>query len=422
VGHSTDRQQPARASVDADPGKAVAREARRSTHLDARESRTREVSLVSGRVLAVLLAVVTVALIVVGTLWPVQAALATAGAGSGSDLLRPSSSPQAAVENLATEIARQDWEKAYSSLANKNEFTQADFERDLRGSYPSLRSHSSLESFDARPLHVSADEGQVRLNLRWSSVVGTFLDTRNLQVTKVGERWQVLWPIVKEPRVPPQVIAVNYLRWDVIYRGAEDDWGAQDVEAPHVRIVDMHPVDRGGGVVLLGELLNEDVVPAFVTVKATLLRKDGSPIATEDSFDKISHVLLPRQVTPFLIEFHKVALSQVDSVHMEPSSTLIAASADPVIGIEDQQLNGGPQPSLSGKLRNQSGEIVNVAHVLGTFYDSSGQLIWVSDGYVDRALLPDTPASFTMFVPPDIASKTKTERAVTTAYLSNRFQ
>jgi hypothetical protein len=107
---------------------------------------------------------------------------------------------------------------------------------------------------------------------------------------------------------------------------------------------------------------------------------------------------------------------------MEPSSTLIAASADPVIGIEDQQLNGGPQPSLSGKLRNQSGEIVNVAHVLGTFYDSSGQLIWVSDGYVDRALLPDTPASFTMSVPPDIASKTKTERAVTTAYLSNRFQ
>ena len=133
----------------------------------------------------------------------------------------------------------------------------------------------------------------------WS---GRSSDTRDLQVIRTGDRWAVAWPIVKEPRVPPQVIPVNYLRWDVIYRGAEDDWGAQDVESPHVRIVDMHPVDRGGGVVILGEVLNEDVVPAFVTVKATLLAKDGSAIATEDSFDKISHILLPRQVTPFLID------------------------------------------------------------------------------------------------------------------------
>lgn len=376
----------------------------------------------TGRVLAFLVALATIALVVAGTVQPVHSALAMAGAGTGADLLRPSSSPQAAVENLADEIARRDWDKAYTSLANKNEFTETDFIRDLSGSYPSLRSHASLDSFDVRPQHATADDAEVRLNLRWSTVVGTFLDTRNLQVTKSGDRWAVVWPIVKEPRVPPQVIPVNYLRWDVIYRGAEDDWGAQDVESPHVRIVDMHPVDRGGGVVILGELLNEDVVPAFVNVKATLLAKDGSAIATEDSFDKISHVLLPRQVTPFLIQFHNVALSEVDSVRMQPASTLVAASADPVIEIEDQHLNPGPQPSLTGKLRNQSGQVVNVAHVLGTFYDNTGQLIWVSDGYVERALLPETPVSFAVVVPPDIASKVKTERAVATTYSSNRFQ
>ncbi len=376
----------------------------------------------NGRLLAILIALATAALVVVGTLWPVQSALAMAGVESGADLLRPASSPQAAVENLADEIGREDWEKAYSNLANKSEFTESDFVRDLRGSYPSLRSHATLDSFDVRPLHASADDAQMRLNLRWSTVVGMFLDTRDLRVTKTGDRWGVVWPIVKEPRVPPQVIPVNYLRWDVIYRGAEDDWGAQDVEAPHVRIVDMHPVERAGEVIVLGELLNEDVVPAFVTVKATLLAKNGSALATEDSFDKISHILLPRQVTPFLIEFHKMALSQVDSIRMQPSSSLIAASADPVIEIQDQHLNPGPKPLLTGNLLNQSGQVVNVVHVLGTFYDNSGQLVWVSDGYVDRALLPQTPASFTVSLPPDIASKVKSERAVATTYSSNRFQ
>ena len=374
----------------------------------------------NGRLLAIVIASVTGALIVVGTVWPVPSAKAMAG--SGASLLRTSSSPQAAVENLADDIGRQAWGNAYSSLANKSEFTEMEFVRDLKGSYPSLRTYATLDSFDLRPLHASSDEAQIQLKLRWSSVVGAFLDTRDLRVVRNGDRWGVLWPIVKEPRVPPQVIPVTYLRWDVIYRGAEDDWGSQDVEAPHVRIVDMHPVDRAGGVVIMGELLNEDVVPAFVTVRATLLAKNGSAIATEDSFDKISHVLLPKQVTPFLIAFHDVALSEVDSVHMEPSSTLIAASADPVIEIEDQRLSPAPKASLIGKLVNQSGQAVSVAHVLGTFYDKNGQLIWVADQYVDRALLPQTPVSFAMSVPADIAVKVSSERAITTSYSSGRFQ
>ena len=376
--------------------------------------------MTTGRLLAIFIAVATVALIVVGTLWPVQSAVAMAG--SGASLLSSSSSAQAAVENLAGEIGRQDWEKAYSSLANKSEFSETEFVRDLTGNYASLRTYATLDSSDLRPLHASADEAKIQLKLRWSTVVGTFSDTRTLQVVRSDDHWAVSWPIVKEPRVPPQVIPVNYLRWDVIYRGPADDWGAQDVEAPHVRIIDMHPVDRSAGVVLMGEVLNEDVVPAFVTVKATLLAKDGSVIASEDSFDKISHVLLPKQVTPFLITFHDVALSQVDSVHMDPSAILIAASADPVIEIEDQRLNPAPEASFAGKLINQSGQVVNVAHVLGTFYDKDGQLVWVADQYVDRALLPETPISFAMSIPADIASKVSSERAITATYSSGRFQ
>jgi hypothetical protein len=376
--------------------------------------------VIAGRLLAFVVVTATVALIVVGTLWPVPSAAALAG--SGADLLRFSSTPQEAVGNLAHEIGQQAWEKAYSSLANKNEFSEEDFKRDLTGGYSSLRTYASLDNFDLRPLHVSADDAQVQLKLRWSTVVGTFFDTRDLRVVRSGDRWQVAWPIVREPRVPPQVIAVNYLRWDVIYRGPEDDWGAQDVEAPHVRIVDMHPVERSDGVVILGELLNEDVVPARVAVKATLLAKDGFAIATEDSFDKIAHVLLPKQVTPFLIAFRNIELSQIDSVRMQPSSSLIAASADPVIEIEGQHLNPAPRASLTGKLVNQSGQIVNVAHVLGTFYDNSGQLVWVSDQYVDRALLPETPVSFAIALPADLARKISSERAIVTTYSSSQFQ
>jgi hypothetical protein len=374
-----------------------------------------------GRWLAISIVVATVLLIVIGVIHPNESAAALADAGT-TGLLRPSSTPQAAVENLARDIGQKHWASAYSRLANKGEFTQADFQRDLTGTYMSLRSYATLDHFDVRPVHASQDDAQMRLKLYWSTVVGTFEDTKTLHVIRNGDRWQAEWPLVKEPRVPPQVIPVNYLRWDVIYRGAQDDWGAQDVESPHVRIVDMHPLERGDGVLIMGELLNEDVVPAYVSVKATLLSKSGAPIATEDSFDRISHLLLPKQVTPFLISFPGVELSQVASVRMDPSASLIAASADPVIAIEDQKLNPAPGASLTGKLLDQSGQVVNVVHVLGTFYDKNGQLVWVADHYMDRALLPQVPASFTITLPPDIAGQVSSERAVTAVYSSGGSQ
>jgi len=376
-----------------------------------------------GRLLALLIVVVTAVLITVGTLWPIQSASAMAGTSPRSlNGSSGSASPQAAAQSLLQAISRRNWGAAYAALANKSEFSETEFVRDLTGSYTSLRSYATLDGFDLSPLRAASDEAQFQANLNWSSVVGTFQDVRNLRVIKAGDRWQVVWPIDREPKIPPQVIPVNYLRWDVIYRGAQDDWGTQDVESPHVRIVDMHPVDRGGGTVILGELLNEDVVPAFVTVKATLLAKDGSALATEDSFEKISHILLPKQVTPFRIDFKNVRLAQVDNVRIEPSSTLVAASADPVIGVESQKLNPLPLPSLTGQLVNQSGQVVNITHVLSTFYDNRGQIIWVADQYTNRALLPQTPVPFSISYPADLADKINNYRVVTSTFSVGRFQ
>ena len=369
----------------------------------------------NGRLLAVILGATTIALVVIGTLWPAPSALAYAG---GKSLVPSSSTPEAAVRNLGNDIRAHDWQKAYESLANKAQFTEPEFMHDLTGYYPSLLTYSTLDSFEVRPLHSTDTAADVQLKLRWSTVVGPSVTTRDVHVVKDGDRWAPEWPIAKQPSVPPQVIPVNYLRWDVIYRGPGDDWGAQDAEAPHVRIVDMHPVERAEGVVVLGELLNEDVVPAYVTVSATLLAKNQTPIATEGSFDNISHLLLPKQVTPFLIRFPNVSLSSVASIRMTPLSSLVAASADPVIEIGDEQLHPAPDASLTGPLINQSGQIVNVAHVLGTFYDKSGKVVWVADQYVDQALLPQTPVAFQIHIPEDLAKNISSQRTVIATYSS----
>jgi hypothetical protein len=107
---------------------------------------------------------------------------------------------------------------------------------------------------------------------------------------------------------------------------------------------------------------------------------------------------------------------------MQPSTSLVPASADPVIGIESQKLNPVPDSSLTGTLVNQSGQVVNVAHVLGAFYDNNGQIVWVADEYPSRALLPQTPVPFRISLPADVSSKVGSFRVITASYIVSRFQ
>jgi len=76
---------------------------------------------VTGRLLALLLGGATVLLVAIGTLFPFHSAAVYAGTGG---LLQSASTPEMAVRNLGEEIREQAWQRAYSSLANKAQFTQ----------------------------------------------------------------------------------------------------------------------------------------------------------------------------------------------------------------------------------------------------------------------------------------------------------
>lgn len=345
-------------------------------------------------------------------------AVSTVGAGK----LLPATTPQGAVQSLFDHVKARDFKGAFSYVASASSIDENTFYRDVNGRDGSLRTYSSLQQADTGVLRQSDSEALVRANLKWSTAVGASYDTRDLKVVKEGGNWRVVWPSEKQPNLPPQVIPVNYLRWDIIHRGPEDDWGAQNVEAPRVRIISMNAVENDGGVIIMGEIVNEDTVPGFVSVSATLTGKDGSTLGEESAFDKISHTLLPKEVSPFRIDFPGVKLEKVQNVHMQPNALLVPASADPVIGVLHQRIekDARGRSVLRGELMNQSGQTVNIPHVMATYYDNAGKVIWVSDGYVDRALLPQTPVPFSVEVRDDLAANVQSYRVTVNHYSMDR--
>jgi hypothetical protein len=371
--------------------------------------------------LPIALVAVTVVLIIIG-LFVTGPAGALAGetvSNRGSSLrLAKANTPEQAADNLLIDVQSHNWDRAFAAVSPSSGITKQAFIQDWNGSNGSLRSFSSMEGFEVRPLHANNDDAQMRVRLHFSTPVGPLEDVRDLHFIREGDSWKAVWPKVEVASVPTEVIPVTYLRWDLVTSGADDEWGARNIDAPHVRIISMNAVDTSTGAVVMGEVTNEDTVPAFVTVNATLVDANGNSIDDESSFDKIAHVLLPKQVTPYRIDFPNLHLKNVKSVRMDEKATLVPASADPVIGVMNQRIETDPQGKsvLHGDLLNQSGQTVNIPHVIASFYDNTGKVVWVSDGYVDRALLPQSSQPFAVEIPKNLSSAVHSFHVVVNQY------
>jgi hypothetical protein len=372
--------------------------------------------------LPIILVVVTAALMVVGLFIGGQAR-GTVGIAAGSAVYTPkASNPEQALKNLLVDVQRRNWDRALAAVSKNSATDKQSFIQEWTGSNGSLRSFSSLEGFESRPLHITNDEAQMRVRLHWATPVGPLEDVRDFHLIREGDVWKTVLPKIQVPSVPAQVIPVTYLRWDLVSGSSGDEWGSRNVDAPHVRIISMNAVDSAEGAVVMGEIVNEDTVPAFVNVNATLVDGAGSAIDDETSFDKINHVLLPKQVSPYRIDFPNISLKNVKSVRMDEKATLVPASADPVIGVMNQKIESDVQGKsvLHGDLFNQSGTTVNISHVIVSFYDNNAKVVWVADGYEDHALLPQSSEPFAVEIPKSVAPKVQNFHVVVDQYSLGR--
>ena len=359
---------------------------------------------------AIVLAIILLVLIGVGTIQ-----------GTGTHF--KTDTPETAVQAFFQHVKDKDWDGAFSLVKAGPGVDRDSFVRDLGGNNGSLKTISALQDVETKSLSQSSSEADVRADLKWSTAVGALRETRDFKVVNEDGKWRIRWTAPQMPALATTPVSTTYLRWDVVQPNVSSkEWGVQNVEPPRMRIISMNAIERENSVIVLGEVVNEDTVPGFVTINADLLGKDGSSLAQESSFDKISHTLLPKEVSPFRVDFPGRKLADIKSVRITPTNILVPAAADPTVGVLNQRIEKDQtgKSVLRGELINESGILVNIPHVLATFYDRSGKVIWVSDGYVTRALLPQQPVPFAVDLREDIASQVQNYRVTVNYYNANR--
>jgi hypothetical protein len=368
--------------------------------------------------LAFMIGAATVLLVVLGFALGDKLKVSYMASGSDIRFTAAAGTPAAAVESLFANIQRRQFDAAYNFLANRSEVNKSAFVNELNGSDGSLRTYSVIQDFQAHQLNREGDQARVRTNLRWSTAVGAFYESRDFEVVRTQDGWKVQWPSAEMPNVPPQVMPVSYPRWDVFKPGATRVNVNEQLPSPKVRVTTQNAIQDADTFAIIGEVANEDTVPAFIAIAADATDKAGKSLGVESSFESVRHVLLPGEKSPFRINYAGVNRDRVGKVSLRVSSTLVSAAADPIIEVSNVAVRDGDANSkvLTGHLLSRSGQVVNIPHVIAAAYDAGGKVVWVQDTYLNRALVPQTPVAFAMKIPPETAQLAKDFRFAINSY------
>jgi hypothetical protein len=349
--------------------------------------------------------------------------LKVVGMRSGSTIGQTATAgtPASAVQKFYASIQRRDYDAAYSFIANKQDVDREAFQRDIKGTDGDLRTLAQLSDFQTQQLAKDGDKAKVHANVQWATAVGAYYESRDLNVVNTKSGWQIEWNPQKEVRVPPQVVAVNYPRWDLIRPDSAGPLANTKLGTPKVRIISQQVAQDADNVIVFGEVVNEDTQPAFVGVKGILVGDGGKILGDENSFDAISHQLLPQEKSPFRIDFSGVNRDAVKNIKLTLNSSVIPASGDPIVSVKDTRLDSAEagRKLLKGELLNQSGTAINIPEVLAAYYDASGKIVWVDHTYMNRALQPQTPLPFALSLPEQVAGEVSTYNVRVNSYRVN---
>ncbi|MEZ4675113.1 MAG: hypothetical protein R2932_12810 [Caldilineaceae bacterium] len=276
---------------------------------------------------------------------------------------------------------------------------------------------------------------KVVVTASYITALSTYTDTTNLTLNWVDGAW-VIDPQLADLTVPP----------DQFLRAAEVNWLSQGrrrvasgttnfadvLDRPDLAILSARLVVRTPETYsVVGEVLNSDVDPADITVTSSIYDDLGNKLTWYNAGDVIIHKLLPLEITPFRIDFEGVAGAALAETrfalpaeeigttfsfapnvgwdyHLPPSTSLgkfdlvakaVVTQRDlyRALGIQEIQVykDDAGELMIHGELINNDLRGATVPHLLITYYDEAGHVMWVDHHYLPTAIRPQRVQPFT---------------------------
>ena len=336
--------------------------------------------------------------------------------------------PSAVVQAYYDDIDFRRYSSAYARLDPQVRPSLDQYQLELSVTGGLLASYGKLDSVKTTILSSEPNRVQVQADTVWITALSEYHKSESLTLVLRSGAWYIVPPGI-DLSLPP----------DQFFRRPEVSWNSQGrrqvttqttsfgdiLDRPVLQILSARLVQVNGRYSVVGELINTDNVPADVTVTAFLYDSAGNTLSWYDAQLVIMHTLLPKEVTPFRVDFEGVAgtaladaatagdfapkafspitpTSPITGFNVYAKAVVTKSDLEREVAAQDihMVLGSDGKPHLVGVLLNNGTIEAMIPHMLVTFYDASDHVAWVDDLFVDSSIRPQRTQPFDLTITP----------------------
>ncbi len=317
-------------------------------------------------------------------------------------------SPENVVLAYYDALDFKEFERAHSYLDPKADKSISQFMLEISVTDGLLSSYAKLDEIDINITARTDSTATGFVKANWVTPLKIINTRDTLDLEKIKSKWYIK-PKPIDPDVPPEqlVIQSNTQFYNHGKRKITSDQTYHEdvLKQPVVEVLTAKMVVVDGEYAIIGEIQNVDNVPADISVTGTLYDIDNNPLAKFNAKDVIKHKLLPKETTPYRVNFEDIAwasnqaqkpasydpttFTKIDlsdtPVNFEVQVVANVATTDLYQAVATSQVEQN-ENLINGFLFNPSIEAATIPQLLISYYDQNQELIWVESIYIDESV------------------------------------
>lgn len=317
-------------------------------------------------------------------------------------------SPKNVVQSYYDALDFKEFERAYSYLDPTAEVTIDQYMLEVSVSDGILSSYAKLDSIAVEIVDVTEVSAKAKVSTRWITPLEKVKKDYFHELIKAAGKWYVI-PKKKDSDIPPDQLFTQ--NTTTFYNHGRRKITSQQthhedvLKQPVLEILTAKLVSYMGQYSIVGELQNVDDIPADVVIKATLYNDLNKELAVYNAKFHMKHKLMPKETTPFKINFEGIAWSSTKDT-MPPTFdpdqfTPIALDEQPVkfnlqsagntantdlyksVALQSLEIT---DHGIDGVLYNSGIQEVTIPQLLISYYDENHELLWVDHQFMPEGV------------------------------------
>ena len=234
---------------------------------------------------------------------------------------------------------------------------------------------------------------EANIEARWITSLTQYYTEHQMFLIKDKGKWYLEYPEYKNQIPPDEFIRIAEIDYYIQGRRTFDKerTSKEDVlDRPNVYISEAALVQRKESYFLVGEMVNLDNDPAFLSVEAVVYDQEYKEMFRNHVKDPIFHTILPKERTAFRIDLFNFV---PDTLPRTPKHFVLfvktSVTSDPIYRFTGWQLaRDQPQEGLGLEVLNYGLKEIVVPQLLISYVNPEQQICWVEPHYLSLGIRP----------------------------------